>query len=76
MIYKFEPWNMKHDVIKPNFLNIENPPCKHCKYWSPQATYSQTVNGLEFDSVRLCWASDFDGHMEADFSCYTPKEYN
>ncbi len=69
MSYKFEPWNEVGETKESDKLNITEPPCKHCKFWNPQAIYYPTVDGLRFDSVRLCWAEC----KHFDFSCFTNK---
>lgn len=74
MTFKFEPWEsaLKECPRKePHLLDIEEPPCKHCKYWSPQTIYYSNREGLYFDSVRLCW---YENTMCPDFSCYEEKE--
>ena len=72
-MYKFKPLE-EYGNTKPanHILPIPEPPCKHCKWWSPQAIFYQAFDGFHFDSVRLCWAEP--GSMHQDFSCYIPKE--
>ena len=61
--------------------HIEEPPCKHCKFFDPKSvklafdgdssTGSQDRD-REASGFRLCWKDK----MHGDFSCYTPKEDN
>lgn len=71
MSFKFEPWNGFYPPKEPHKLDIEDPPCKHCKYWSPQVIFYPHIKGSKFDSVKLCWN---EGEQHCDFSCYIPKE--
>lgn len=51
-------------------LPISEPPCKWCNYFKPQVLYRHTVNGFEYDGLRLCHADE----MNADFSCFEKKD--
>ena len=52
-------------------LDIEEPPCRYCKHWTPQRKY-RTVPGVGviYDGLMLCSAED----MYHDFSCYQSKQ--
>jgi hypothetical protein len=63
---EFKPWEDYKDVC-PITLDIKEPPCKHCKKWSPRIV---TDPRGDYHSVRLCTS----GYMRFDFSCYQPKE--
>lgn len=58
----WEPWEWYKDMA-PIKLDIQEPPCKKCKYWKPRVI---TNNRGEFDGVVFCVAED----MCHDFSCY------
>ena len=60
---EFEPWNLFKlgEIIKP--LNIEEPPCKYCAFWSPRAL---SDSDGEYIGVKLCTKDS----MHHDFSCF------
>lgn len=68
--FKFEPWNEQEKIKKPHRLDIQEPPCIHCKHWNPQAIYMPSQEGYTFDSIRLCWSTE----RYPDFSCFRFKE--
>lgn len=75
MPYDYAPWIECNKTLDPVEIDLDDPPCKHCKYWSPQVIYYHTIKGRYFDSVRLCWVmSDSQESMHQDFSCFKPKE--
>ena len=67
MTFIFQPWDdlANNAVLHP--LSIEEPPCKHCKYWSPRAITD--AKGV-YSGVQLCMVED----MNHDFSCFESKE--
>ena len=67
---EWHPWddvkNNKLGLPKLTISSITEPPCKNCKYFSPQIITYPTIEGQVFDSVRCCWADE----QYNDFSCY------
>jgi hypothetical protein len=62
--FKFEPWV---EFAGVGNVPIEEPPCKHCKWFRPRIKTNPTG---EFDGVVLCTRP---GDMNHDFSCFTSK---
>lgn len=63
-------WNKAFDIAlkkAPIKLDISEPPCKICKYWSPRVV---TDRMGEVDSIKCCIAEK----MYSDFSCFNPKD--
>ena len=64
----WEPWKT-HELEPPDLTGIDEPPCKHCKYWIPQGNFSGSTGGFVWIGVRCCHAEK----MFNDFSCYREK---
>ena len=62
-----ESWFMQ---TKMPVLNIEEPPCKLCRFWIPQQKYIETEQGFMSCGVKLCHAEK----QYSDFSCYKIRE--
>lgn len=65
-------WNPWEQVVDPPLLKgIDEPPCKHCKFWEPIALFkSYGGGGPSREGTRCCHADD----MHYDFSCFRSKE--
>ena len=66
--FTWKPWETYKDS-NPNLSGIDEPPCKKCVHWKPQATFLKYPTGFEFDGVVCCHAVD----MQHDFSCYRKR---
>jgi len=66
MTIEWEPW---HKFAQDSeALPISEPPCRHCKYWTPRRKYRPDGR---FDGVVIC--SNI-GEQCNDFSCFKPRE--
>lgn len=63
---RFNPTANLPDVPK---LDIDAPPCVHCKFWNPQPEASKGTTGFVYYSVKLCHAE----MMHKDFSCFRAR---
>lgn len=66
--FKFEPWSVPPESINIS-VDVEGPPCLHCKHWNPQVKHVPADDGLQYDGIVICHAPS----MEFDFSCFRNK---
>lgn len=60
---QWDPWKERLEIPK---LKRSEPPCKDCRYWSPEPIYRDSPVGQQYDGARCCWAPE----MHRDFSCF------
>ncbi len=63
---EWHPWS-EFEGEAPVTVNVEEPPCKHCKHWNPRIV---TDAKGDFARVRFCIADS----MYFDFSCFKKKD--
>lgn len=62
----FKPWDDFKECC-PIIIDVKEPPCKRCKYWSPRI---KTDSIGDYGGVRLC----INTNMYPDFSCFEERD--